>query len=493
MSFIKFLNGLLASGSGAGRIPAVSSVAYVKYESEQDVFMVSDDDYAKAYVEWCKGGIATVARLQLLSTVTAIGCLDKRSGYLREFSLRVLMAQDWVNGLRPVLRRLNDYVEVNRDLSSRLVLKWLAELPFAVVIEAIPEIYALQGQSRANFAQVLDAVHARLKDPQNRDLLLAGVGSSSPKVRKHCWQLCLEVFEWTALEKVEYAIQSGDAFLARNVESLVDTLSDGELQNILNQHLRLKAAPLRRAVYVSAWRRKLGDTDTLLALALWDRAFLIRWIARHWYRQTPAVLAAAYRRVLAEESAIRLKRHALEGLEQLRQADTVDCCEIALADAHPTVRKSALEALCSIAPAYRHAYLVNGLHDKDMAVLRKSFEISLSTGDHLAYDDLLPVAQAKSGQLEFFVWLIGYAGHVSVWLSMHLVSLTRFADADVQPALQANVREFLGRWCRQQIYVATSPKQWADISAWLPNNLLVPESVGRFVQEAHARNMKTQG
>lgn len=488
MSYRDFLSKLLNSVKA---LPAVTQTPNgAHYPPLNDFYGIRDAAYSQVYLDWCKDRSVRVARLQALSADTAMECLNNRVGYIREFSLRVLMAQDWVDGLHPVIKRLNDYVPINRELSLQLVLHWLAELPFESLLVALPDLYALESQSRVDFKPVMAALQARIAEPQSRDVVLAGISHSKARVRTQCWRLCLEMYDWSDLEKVERAIESGDAALARAVEPLVYELTDAELQEIFAQRQRLKAMPLRRAVYLSIWRRKLGNTDALFTQALWDHSFSIRWMARHWSKDKPQVLVATYRRMLIEPVSIRLKRYALEGLAQLGQADTVDCCEAALQDAHPSLRRAALDALCSYASAIRYDYLVRALKDGDMAVVRKSFGISLKTGDHLAYDDLLPVVQARSHELDFLMSLIDYAGHVSVWLSIHLASLTRFAESDLQAPLKPHVEAFLDQWARQQIYFAPSQKQWGDVCAWLPYETFDPRSPLRFALEGEATRMK---
>lgn len=455
---------------------------------------ILDATYATAFSDWLQDRSISLARLQALPATAAIECLDNRGGYIREFSLRVLMAQDWVDALRPVMRRLNDNVPINRQLALQLVLHGLAHRPVAALVDALPDFYALENQSRVDFKQIITALQARLSEPESRDLVLAGVSHTSAKVRRRCWQLCLAIFDWSNQERVERAITSGDTRLARAVEPLVLELPDAELQALLAKRQGLRAMPLRRALYLSLWRRKLGDMDALFSLALWDRSFSIRWLARHWSNDNPQVLVAAYRRMLAEPTAsTRLKRYALEGLGQLAQADSLDCCEAALQDTSPALRRAALEALCSLVPATRYGYLTRALLDGDMAVVRKCFELSLKTGDYLAYDDLLPIVQTRSRELEFFVSLIAYADRVSAWLGIHLVSLTRFAQAGVHASLKPHVDAFLDRWAGLHNYSAASQKQWSDVCAWLPYETFDARSPLRFALEGEAKRVKAKG
>jgi hypothetical protein len=491
VGFRDFLNKLIKSVetiNASTRTPVGSQDPWVR-----EVYGLHDAVYSNAYFVWRKDKRIPAAQLQALSPVTALERLDNRSGYVREFSLRVLMAQDWVNGLQPVLKRLNDYVPINRELSLGLVLHWLAHMPFESLIGALPALHALETQSRVDFQQVLAALQARLVEPQSRELVLAGTSHNSAKVRFQCWRLCMTLYDWSDLEKVQRAIESGDSRLARSVEPLVYKLTDTDLQALLAQRQRLKAMALRRAVYLSAWRRKLGSVDELLSIALWDHSFSIRWLARHWSKDQPEVLVAAYRRVLAQPVSIRLKRYALEGLGQLARADTLDCCEAALLDVHPSLRKAALVALCSFPSATRYAYLIQALNDGEPVLVRTCFELSLTTGDHLAYDDLLPVVQARSQELDFFIRLVEYAGHLPIWLSIHLASLTRLAGAEVQAPLKPYVDTFLNQWGQRQIYFAPSKKQWADVNAWLPHETLPPRSALRFALEGEAKRMKARG
>lgn len=462
----------------------------MQFPAASDYYGFHDAAYAGVFSEWCKDRNVAAIRMQALSAETATAGLLNRSGFVREFSLRVLITQDWTAALRPVVQRLNDYVPINRQLAQQLVLHWIAELPFAAVVDALPDIYALEQQSRANFALVMDAVRGRLAEADSRRAVLAGLLHNRPAVRLQCWKLCLQLFDWSAFERVGHALASGDVVLAYRVEPDIYTLTDAEILGLLSERRRLVAMPLRRAVYLTTWRRKLWEPDALVELALWDSSHAIRWMARVWSKDQPDTLVAEYRRVLAESSSIRQKRFALEGLAQLRRADTLDCCNAAMQDGHPSVRKSALEALCGIDPQRRTEYLQTALHDPDLALIRQCLEIATKTGDHFLYEDLEPIAKARRGEAEFFVHLVNYARNVTGWLGIHLVSLCRFADPGLREAVQMSVDTYIRDWTRLQLYASPTSKQWTEVSDWLQVDKLDARSELRFIFDGQAKRMK---
>lgn len=462
----------------------------MQFPVASDYYGFHDDAYATVFSEWCKDRNVGAARMQALSEDTATAGLLNRSGFVREFSLRVLSAQNWTAALRPVVQRLNDYVPVNRQLAQQLVLHWIAELPFAAVVDALPDIYALEQQSRANFRLVTDAMHGRLAEADSRRAVLAGVLHNRPTVRLQCWKLCLRLFDWSAFERVEHALASGDVVMAYRVEPDVYTLADTEVLRLMAERKRIVAMPLRRAVYLTTWQRKLWEPVSLIKLALWDTSHAIRWMARVWGKDQPGFLVAEYRRVLAESTSIRQRRFALEGLAQLRRADTLDCCNAAMQDGHPSIRRSALGALCGIDPERRTEYLQAALHDPDVALIRQCFEIAVRTGDHLSYEDLEPIARVRRGEAEFFVHLVNYARNVTGWLGIHLVSLCQLADAGLREAVQMSVDAYIRDWTRLQLYASPTPKQWTEVSDWLQVDKLDARSELRFIFDGQAKRKK---
>ncbi len=469
---------------------AVPLAVAPQFAEIDDYYLTMDVAYTVAYTDWRKARVLTDALLQSLSSATAITCLLSRDGYAREFSLRVLLAQDGVAAFRQVVQRLNDFVPINRELAQQLVLRWIVALPIELIVDALPDLYALEQQSRADFKSVMDALRNRLSEPEGRHAVMAGICHGRATVRLRCWQICLQMYEWSTMEKVEHALASGDVVLAYKVEALVYALTDDEISHLLLDPNRLTAMPLRRAVYLTAWRRKLIEPTALIERALWDTSFSIRWMARMWAKEMPDFLANQYRRVLAQSSSVRQKRCALEGLAQLRQLDTLDCCRAALGDMHPSVRKSALEALCKIDVERRNAYLRSALWDPDVAVIRKCFEISIQMGEHFTFDELEPVAHERRADSEFFAYLIHYAQNVSGWLGIHFTSLCRVADETVQAGLKPRVAVYIQDWARLQIYTAPTLQQWSEASAWLQVDKLDARSELRFIFETQAKRLK---
>lgn len=455
-------------------------------------YTVRGEAFNKAYSLWYQAKTLEDLQVLALAPESFVANLDNRSGYVREFCLRGLALHDWKEAFKPTLKRLNDYVPSNRALALQLTLKWLAEIHVTAVVDALPELSAVSAQSRVDAEVVHAAVERRLETEEGHYALVVGLMHQHAKVRRVCWTRCLRKFSWTGPERIEAAMRCGDPGIATSVEPDVYALPDDALIAWFEKTHQVRAMPLRRAFFVALRRKGLITPQALVERALWDRSYPIRWLARHWSKDGKQELVAAYRHVLNEQGAPRLKRYALEGLGQIGQADTIDCLEAAIQDANPSLRKAAVDALCNFASATRYVLLIRALRDGDMAVVRKCFALSLKTSDHLAYEDLLPIAQARGHELDFFVRLIDYAGHVSIWLGIHLVSLTRFAGVDVQLPLKPQVDAFLDQWGRRQIYTAASTKQWADVCAWLPFETFDSQSPLRFALEGEAKRMKTK-
>jgi hypothetical protein len=171
--------------------------------------------------------------MDVLSAVMAEQFVADGNGYLREFCLRVLISHNHRVAFRVVFARLNDYVMVNRYLATTTMLQWMDELPIEEIISTLPAIYALERQSRSESQKILERVKNRLQLVENHKAILQGVTNANPKVRRLCWRLCENIFEWNSAEKIQRAIDTKDLVIGQIVLPDVDTLSDAKLLNIL--------------------------------------------------------------------------------------------------------------------------------------------------------------------------------------------------------------------------------------------------------------------
>ena len=491
MGFKEFMKKLLGSHPPAKQ--AIPAPRMPHYEELTGYYTVRGQAFDRVYSAWCCDKVFPVGQVKALAPEAFVANLDSRSGYVREFCLRALAVHDWADALKPVALRLNDYVPINRELALQLVLKWLAELPVATVVDALPELTALAQQSRANDAAVQEVVLLRLRSQAGQSALVAGTAHGHAKVRRVCWKLCLETLAWTGPQRIDAAMRCGDPAIARSVEPDVFALPDNELLAWFERIHQVRAMPLRRAFLVEVRRRGLANAPRLMACALWDDSFSIRWLARFWSKDDADFLVQQYLDALDSPSAPRRKRYALEGLEALKAPGTLVACEKAMGDGSPVIRKAALMATCSIDAEHQIAHIADALRDADLTVVRLAFRMLWASGEPLPLDALQTQANTRCNELPFFVLLLQCASQMSLWPAMHLASITSLAAPALKPQLQAHVDHFLSGLALSEVYVAPTPKQWQAICSWLPMDKLGPNSPLRYVMEIYAKRMADSG
>lgn len=461
-------------------------------EEPTGYYTVRGEQFNRAYSNWCADKLITLSRIQMLSVEEIVANLDNRSGYVREFCLRLLMAQDLRAAFKPVVQRLNDYVPINRQLALPLALKWLAELPIGVVVEALPELTAIAEQSRSDHTVVQSAVQQRLSCDEGRNALIAGTSHAQARVRQASWRLCIQFFAWTDEQRIEAAMKSGDPAIARSVEQAVFALPDATLLSMLEKVHQVRAMPLRRAMLVAARRRDLVDDAILRQTALWDASFSIRWLARFWSKDNPEFLIQQYQDAFHGAYGVRRKRFALEGLTELKAPDTLALCTNAFNDNEAAIRKAALLAMCSVNPGGVHNYVRAALADVELSVVRQGFRSLVESGEHLPIETMQAVVNNRSNDLPFFLLLLGYASELSLWPGMHVASLTLLATPALQAELKAPVNAFLAGLALSEVYVTPTPMQWEAICKWQPIEKLNPKSSLRYVMEIYAKRMNSQ-
>jgi hypothetical protein len=486
MGFQEFMKKLL----GSSQMPQLPSVQRLQpVEEIYGNYSVRGQAIEQVYLAWSRDKIIPAEQVRALTPDAFVANLDNRSGYVREFCLRALAVHAWAQALKPVAQRLNDYVPINRELALQLVLKWLAELPIATVVDALPELTALAQQSRTNVAAVHEAVLRSLRSEAGQSALVAGTSHTHAKVRRVCWKLCLETLSWSGPQRIDAAMRCGDPAIARSVESDVFALPDDALLAWLARIHQLRAMPLRRAILVALRRRGLVDGHSLVACALWDHSFSIRWLARFWSKDAADFLVQQYLDVLDAPSDPRRKRYALEGLEALKAPGTLAVCKQAMADDNLAIRKAALMAACSIDAEHQTEHIAIALQDADLAVVRQAFRMLAASGEPLPLDALQTLANTRCNELPFFVLMLQCASQMSLWPAMHLASFTSLATSTLKPQLQEHVDHFLSGLALAEVYVAPTPKQWQAICSWLPIHTLAPNSSLRYVMEIYAKRM----
>jgi hypothetical protein len=485
MGFQEFLKKLL----GVQPTPERQIYPLGHYEEPTGYYTVRGEDFNRIYSSWDQSKVFPEDQVKALAPDAFIANLANRSGYVREFCLRALAIHDSTKAFKSVVLRLNDYVPINRELALQLALTWLAELPIAAVVDALPELSALQGQSRSNHATIQQALQRRLDTEDGKNALIAGTGHGHAKVRRVCWKLCLQSFAWTDSQRIQAAIRCGDPAIARSVEQNVFALSDEELMAWFEKIHQVRAMPLRRAFLLAARRRGLVDSSRLTACALWDDSFSIRWMARLWSKDEPEFLLQQYLSVLDGQSIARRKCHAIEGLALLKTASALEACKKSLDDESLAIRKAALIAACTIDPENLPVYASTALQDVELAVVRQAFKLLAVSGVPLPLDAIQTAANTRNQQLPFFVLLLECARQLSLWPAIQLATLTELATPALKPQLQTHIDNFLSGLALSEIYVAPTQNQWQAICSWPPISKLSSQSSLRNVMDIYAKRM----
>ena len=491
MEFRKRIEKLL----GLKTLPATPAVAakLPYFDDPAGYYTVRGEAFGDAYNAWRRNTSISPAQLQTLAPGAIAANLDNRSGYVREFCLRALTALDETDAFQAVIRRLNDYVDSNRALALVLVLRWLDVLPVAQLIEALPEFAALAERRRVDRSRVQEAVQCKLDSEEGRQALMAATSHTRARVRQVAWRWCAQTMVWTDVQKINLALRSGDPAIARSVEPAVLELPEAALLSMFATVHQIRAMPIRRAVFTAVRRRALLDDAALVPAALWDTSFAIRWMARFWSKDRPDFLVQQYQDALHGSQGSRRKRFALEGLAELKSADTLALCVAALQDQEASVRRAALVAACSIDRNCLLRYGPAALMDPALPVVRQVFRTSVALGEPLFIDVLQAAASARNSELPFFILLLECARQFSLWPSMHMASLTRLAAPALQAALQPVVDKFLAGLGLAEVYVAPNARQWEAISQWLPMGALHPQSDLYFVMNIYAKRMLVGG
>jgi len=432
-----------------------------------DYYSLGDSEFYEIFLDWRTGVSVSDEKISSLSVLTAERHLLHRNGYVREFCLRLLIAHERLSAFRIIITRLNDYATAVRELAESTVRDWINILPAEEIIAALPDIHALQKQSRSNAQQVMEQVLARLAVPQCHALILEGISSRDRKIRALCWQLALNVFDWSPMEKITRAINSMDTLLGQFVSADVANLTDTEVLELYACWKKIKVMQLRRAILLALKQRQLRPENELFVLALWDNSYTIRNLARRWAGAHAKMLTAEYQYMLVNTKSIRKKLFALEGIRLQKSSAMLDLCLGLLHDEHPGIRKSALLTLCKINPEKLPEYVHACLYDPSIIVVKQCMKICITTGDLVQFSVLEQVAKNRKTELDFFRQIIEYAIHTIPWHGLHIASLSELADKGVKSAIQQSLRSFLAHWSRRVIYGNPSPLQFNAILSWL--------------------------
>lgn len=460
-----------------------------------DYFLLEDSVFYEVFLDWRTASAIDSSKIASLSAHTAVHNLRHRDGYVREFCLRVLIAQEQFSAFRDIVNRLNDYVDGIRELAEVTIQDWISRLAASEIIAALPEIYALRKQSRSNAGIIMESVVARLANPDNHAMILTGLTSDQHHIRRLCWQLALRLFDWTPLEKVMQANATRDVLVTMAASPEVANLADADLFALYDILNKINSMHLRRMVLLTVWQRQLQPADDVITLALWDNSYTIRTMARTWTGKEAEKLTIAYREMLASTQSVRKKLFALEGIRQQKSASSLALILSLLKDEGPGIRKAALQTACKIDPSNVSVYLHACLSDSSLTVFRQCLQISIKSGDLLEFAALEQLARHQHANAGFFLQIIDYAMHIAPWHSLHIASLTEWADEQVKTAIKHALHSFLFYWSKRVIYGQPSALQYDAIIHWLtPDKLDSLGHVGyelRFSLDAEINRLAT--
>ncbi|MFZ6844409.1 hypothetical protein [Undibacterium sp. RuTC16W] len=426
-----------------------------------------DPIFFDAFTIWLKQSAFNKSEMKNLSCKTAENFASDKNGYLREFCLRILISKNHHASFIAVNARLNDYVMVNRTLATNAIFQWTDEIAVEQIIDALPVIFALEKQSRSDAQRIIFKVKKRLLSPENHRLVLKGITHSNPKVRLICWQIFESISSWSALEKIQHAINTKDLLIGQIVVPQAVDLTDSQILNLIQTSNKIISMQLRRAILLIAWKRKLHDDISLINLGLWDSSFAIRSMARLWAKNQPELLTSQYREMLTQSASIRKRIFALEGINFLKNDSMLDRCLISLNDEHPSIRRAALVTICDIDKLNQNIYLQQRLADSNLGVVKQCFDISIKSGDYFSIENLKHLTQVWCGELEFFIRLFNYANQIGGWQELHIISLSQLAETKLHEELAKIITSYVANWKMLQIYTHPTQPELDDISAWL--------------------------
>lgn len=489
MGFRQFLDRLLNHPPKAAVPSKPESLAH--FEDPTGYYTVRGEAFDDAYSYWLKTKVVVGAQLHAVGVQAILANVDNRSGYVREFCLRALEELADPIAFLSVIGRLNDYVPSNRARALRLVLAWLANLPLPLIVDTLPEIESLSGQSRASYEEIFEALNSRLDSAEGREALVAGLQHHRAKVRRACWLRSSQTLSWSAQERIFYAMQSGDPAIARSVERDVLALPDSELLEWLTKITQVRAMPLRRAILVAIHRRGLVHPQALIGLALWDDSFSIRWLAWHWSKAEPHILFSFCREAIQGDGSTRRKRYALEGLVALKSAHALAVARDTLRAESAVLRRFALVAVCAMDKENSAEYVAAAIQDSDFDVVRAAFKQLVALGLPVPVEVIAATAHKRNSDPAFFELLLTTASLMYVWPALHLASFTSLCMPALQIKLAPKVGVFFSKLQLAEVYMPPTKLQWEAICSWMPIDTLPPGSSLRYVMDIYAKRMST--
>ncbi|MEM7243878.1 MAG: HEAT repeat domain-containing protein [Acidobacteriota bacterium] len=236
-------------------------------------------------------------------------------GVVREAAVRRLAREHGHAVLPFLLLRRNDWVRQVREPAMSALDERLRPSELAAWVSVLPLVTRLRDCGRSTHAEFVDRVLELVREGDARSLLLAGVASRDPRVRREVVGTLAHADEECLLDAVELARQVGDPPLRLRLgEAAVERCSPENLERVLQAMSVDPYPPLRRRS-IEVRSQRLPDTlSGPVTAGLDDPASSVRLACQYFHRaRLGGDPAAHYRRRLASSELATL---ALFGLTE---------------------------------------------------------------------------------------------------------------------------------------------------------------------------------
>ena len=324
-----------------------------------------------------------------------------RNGYVREAAVRGLAASSDGKAIPYLLVRLNDWVK-QVHVAARATLEVLLRPVFApVVISALPIVWALARQKRADHGEIERRVFAFLRSAECAPAVRAGCGALDRDVRRACFELELTGGQRQAADVLGEALADREpAMRLWATRQVAQAFPAIWAEALARRALADRSVQVRR-VALAALAPSLSDDQAriLIEAALLDTNTSARWQARALILQRgPFDLAAFYRRVLSAATQPAVVRGALLGLGESGTTDDVALLMPFLSADRLGIRCVALRACADLEPLSSIEPYLAALELPQASVSRESrraleprlAHVGVATLHELVVDQALP-------------------------------------------------------------------------------------------------------
>lgn len=389
-----------------------------------------------------------------------------RSGFVREAALKALAASAEGRAVSFVLVRLNDWVQPVHA-AARAALEQFLSPPFAAhLISALPLVWMLARQKRADHRDVVAHVFALLRSPECAAAVRVGCRAPEFDIRRTCFEIQLGGARRSADVLGEALSNREPAVRLWAARKAAEEFPVAWAESLVRQALEDRSVQVRR-VALGALAPSLPEAQAreLIEAALLDTNGSARWQARALSLQRgPFDFAAFYRRALAAAMRPSAVRGALMGLGESGEPNDVVLLAPFLTADGLAVRCAALRARATLEPLSMIDPYLAALRLPEPSVSREARralqarlpQVPLPVLGALLADQKLPVHSRRNALL--------LVNGKSKWKRLALL-LDACADPDVTIAKSAVL--FIDGWCVRynRSFLQPTPAQIAAASA----------------------------